>query len=52
MQVGQTLWPGGELCMFHFGSLGWLLAVDLHHSSAAMLWKQLTNKIEEDWHGC
>ena len=25
---------------------------DLHHSLVTMLWWQLTNRIEEDWHRC
>ena len=29
-----------------------LPAVDLRHSLAAMLWRQPTYEIEEDWHRC
>ena len=39
---------------FHFGSPGsciQILGSDLHHSSA-VLWRQPTYKVEEDWHRC
>ena len=44
--------PHGQVikfCMLHFGGQSLFLGVDLHHSSAAVLWQWPMYKIEEDW---
>ena len=54
-----TTWPGGwphglavKMGVLHISGWVQFLGVDLHHSSAAMLWQRPTYKTEEDLHRC
>ena len=54
----QGGWPGGTVVKFACSALvaqgSWVQipGVDLHIAHQAMLWQQLTHKIDEDWNRC